>query len=410
MSLPRLTPAASSGTPRRAVVHLGAPKSGTTYLQRALWSNRDALLEAGFHLPGRNARDMFHAAIEVRGSYRQWGLEPAALAGTWKRLSAEARRFPGTTIMSHELLAAATRQQAAGALAMLDGLEVHLVFTARDLVRQVVSEWQERVKNGSTVTFASFAEGIGQQASRGGVGGSFWRYQDAQSVFGRWGADLPEERLHLVIAPRSGASPEELWSRFAAAVGFDAHQITAAAIDGPANPTLGTTQTAILRKVNEAIGDRIVQPNYARTVKRQFAQKLLAAYPSPRPVCPPELYADLRAVGERWVEQISALGWTIHGDLSEMLPAQPADAGAPSPHPDDVDPVAEAAMAAAVIADLLVERQPLRGRPGGDHQRNAARVPLVGRSAPLSALAPLTGLRSRARIAVSIARVLRNRR
>src|SRR3712207_722729 len=91
----------------RVVLHLGAPKSGTTYLQRVLWANRDALREAGYLLPGRTQRDMFHAAIQVRETHRQWGMDREALAGSWERLCAEARSFPGTTIMSHELLAAA---------------------------------------------------------------------------------------------------------------------------------------------------------------------------------------------------------------------------------------------------------------------------------------------------------------
>lgn len=387
-------PPRGSGTPQRAVLHLGAPKSGTTYLQRALWTNHDALRDAGFLVPGRTGRDMFHAAIEIRGNHRQWGLDPAALAGTWERLCAEARAFPGTTIMSHEVLAAATRQQAAAALEKLDGIEVHLVFTARDLVRQVVSEWQERVKNGSTATFDTFAATIRKQASRGGVSGSFWRYQDPRSVFARWGGGVPSAHLHLVTAPPSGASPEELWRRFAAAAGFDPQRVPAGSVGGPANQTLGTTQTAILRKVNTAVQGRIVQPHYARIVKRQFAQKLLAAHPSPRPVCPPELYAELRAVSERWVEEIGSLGWSVHGDLSELLPQEPA--GGPSPHPDDVDPVAEAAMAATLIADLLVERQSLRSRPSGSPggpsgDRRGRRAALAGLGARVRGAARRTG-------------------
>jgi hypothetical protein len=390
-----------AAAPRRVVLHVGAPKSGTTYLQRVLWANRDGLLQAGFLVPGRTHRDMFHAAIQVRGTYRQWGMTREALAGTWEGLCAEARAFHGTTVMSHEVLAAATRAQTRAALSELEGLEVHLVFSARDLVRQALSEWQERVKNGSTVSFGSFAVSIRQQAERGGAGGSFWRYQDAQSVFDRWGPELPPSQLHLVVAPRSGASPDELWLRFAAALGLDGRRLPAANLDAPANQTLGVTQTAILRRVNQALDGRIVQPDYARIVKRQFAQKTLAAHTSPRPACPPELFTELRGLSERWVEEIGQRGWQVHGDLSELLPEPAASGGTPAPHPDEVDPASEAALAAAVIADLLVERQQLRTGPGGFGRRSrkrngdggrpkAHRPVSVGRSA-------LSGLLSRSR-------------
>ena len=362
-----------SGTQRRVVLHVGAPKSGTTYLQRVLWANRDGMRQVGFLVPGRTQRDMFEAAIQVRETYQQWGMAREALAGRWEGLCSEARAFHGTTIMSHEMLAPASRTQAAAALSELAGLEVHLVFSARDLVRQALSEWQERVKNGSTVTFASFAATIRKQAGRGGPSNSFWRYQDIVSVFDRWGADLPAAHLHVVVAPRPGASPDELWRRFAAAAGLDAQRFPAANLDGPANQTLGATQTAILRKVNEALDGRIVQPDYARIVKRQFAQRTLAAHASPRPGCPPELFTELRALSERWVEEIAQRGWSVHGDLAELLPEQTpsgAESGATSaPHPDDVDPASEAALAAAVIADLLVERQQLRPAAGGAGRR-----------------------------------------
>ncbi len=343
---------------------------------------------------------MFLAAVQVRGTHQQWGMEQEALAGTWEGLCAEAQAFPGTTVMSHEMLAAATRAQATAALAELRGLELHLVFSARDLVRQALSEWQERVKNGSSATFGSFAATITQQAGRGGSGGSFWRYQDPQSVLDRWGLDLPRPRLHLVVAPRPGARPDELWLRFAEALGLDGHRFPAANLDAPANQTLGVTQTAVLRKVNHALDGRIVQPDYARVVKRQFAQKTLAAYPSPRPACPPELFAPLRAISERWVEEIAQRAWTVHGDLAELLPDE-GTLGAPSaPHPDDVDPVSEAALAEAVIADLLVEGHQLRAGAGAANRRSRRAAADGGRTtrSPRSVgRSVVTGLLSRSR-------------
>ena len=53
---------------RRAFVHIGTPKSGTTYLQSLWWQHRDALAERGLLLPGGDADVQFHAAAVVRAA------------------------------------------------------------------------------------------------------------------------------------------------------------------------------------------------------------------------------------------------------------------------------------------------------------------------------------------------------
>jgi hypothetical protein len=316
-----------------------------------MWRHRQRLREAGFLYPGENQRDVFHAAIELRGTHQNWGLREEEIAGTWRRLCAEARTFPGTTILSHESLSAATAEQAAAARVELEGLDVHLVFTARDLVRQVMSEWQERVKNGSAQSFASFQRAVERQLRQGDFSSLFWRHQDPRGALSRWGDGLPPDKFHLVVAPPPGGDPLVLWHRFGEAVGFDAPTLDPSTGDGRTNETLGVTQIALLRRVNEALDGRIPQPGYARVVKNYFRRDLLTQHTSPRPACPPELVEALRQLSEQWLVDLAACGYAVHGELDELLPAEPEPATAP----DEVDPVDVAATSAAVIADLLVE-------------------------------------------------------
>ena len=345
--------------PHRVFLHVGAPKSGTTFLQRALWRNREPLREAGFICPGKTHRDMFHAAIEVRGTFTNWGFEEQDLAGTWARLCAQARAFPGTTIMSHELLAAASPEEAATALRELTDVDLHVVFTARDLGRQVMSEWQERIKNGSTKSFAKFQQTLSRHIDEQEFDGLFWRYQDIPDVLARWGSGLPPENVHVVVAPTSGSDPLVLWRRFGETVGFDADALDPTTSEGAPNQTLGVTQIALMRQVNKALDGRIKQPVYARVVKQHFGQELLARTASPRPVCPPELLAELRTLAQTWVDDITSRGYTVHGDLGDLVPTVPS---APSPAPDEVDADELADTSAAVIADLLVEVAGQRAR------------------------------------------------
>jgi hypothetical protein len=343
----------------RVFLHIGAPKSGTTFIQRALWRNREQLRKAGFTCPGKTQREMFHAAIEVRGTFANWGLQEQDLAGTWARLCAQARSFHGTTIMSHELLAAASPEEASAALAELEGVDLHIVLTARDLGRQVMSEWQERIKNGSTKSFAKFQKTLSGHLADHEFDGLFWRYQDIPEALARWGSQLPPDKVHVVVAPPSGADPLVLWRRFGETIGFDADALDPTTSDGVTNQTLGMTQIALLRQVNKALDGRIKQPAYGRVVKQHFGQDLLARSSSPRPVCPPELLAELRTLAQGWAEEITARGYTVHGDLADLVPAVPAS---PAPAPDDVDPDDLAATSAAVIAELLVEVAGQRAR------------------------------------------------
>lgn len=147
------------------------------------------------------------------------------------------------------------------------------MVTARDLARQVPAHWQEGVKNGQSYSFAEFRA---QVAVHGLTGrdDEFWCEQDLMDAIRRWreGADLPASHVHVVTCPPGGADPTMLWGRFAAAVG-----LTEVPLDlgrsGRSNPSLGRTQVAVLRGINQALDDAIGWPDYAYVVKRGYAQR-----------------------------------------------------------------------------------------------------------------------------------------
>lgn len=342
----------------RVVLHVGTPKSGTTFLQEALWLHRDALLAQGFTCPGERQREMFLAAIDVRGNREHWGLEATAVDGKWRVLCEQARDFAGTTIMSHELLGAASQRQIDHARAALDGLDVDIVITARDLPRQVVSEWQERVKNGSTMSFGQFANRLTDQLRSDNLRGLFWANQHVPAVLLRWSREIPASRVHVVTAPPAGtAEPNQLWERFAEAVGFDATGLDPVAPELTANLSLGVAQIAILREVNDVLDGRIAQPEYSRVVKRFLGQDLLTRHRSARPVCPPDLADELERLAAPWRDRLVQRGYSIHGSLDDLTPPV---GDTPSASPDDADVAERAEVSAAVISELLVEIVQLR--------------------------------------------------
>ncbi len=344
-------------TAQRVFLHVGVPKSGTTFLQATLAGNRDRLHEDGVLYPRGKQDLMFRAALDLRGNHRRWGRPHAEVLGSWDELCAQARGHAGTTVVSHELLAAAGPRQVARAMTMLKGLDVHVVVTARDPARQLVGEWQEAVKHGDTATFREFRE---QVSAADGSHPDAERYaaaQDLPRVLARWSAELPPERVHVVCSPPPGAQPRELWRRFASAVGLDEGRYEPA--EGAANASLGVVEIDLLRRVNLALEGRLVQPAYGRVVKHYLAQRVLASRTSPRPLLPAHLYDDLTHVAERWVKEVDKAGWTVHGDLADLLPVVPQE---PVPDPDVVDRDAEVASAAGAVAELLVELEATRSR------------------------------------------------
>ena len=54
------------GGPRRVFLHVGLPKTGTTYLQQVVWANRDRLRSAGLFLPGFGHREHLWAALDLQ--------------------------------------------------------------------------------------------------------------------------------------------------------------------------------------------------------------------------------------------------------------------------------------------------------------------------------------------------------
>lgn len=349
----------------RVVLHVGLPKTGTTYLQGLLAEHRDELRAAGVLYPFLRPGAMFHGAVEVRGSHAKFGLDAADVAGTWDALCARARDFDGTTVISHEVLAGATPEQVRRARAPLAGLEVHVVVTARDLGRQATAHWQEEVKLGDTRSFRDLEEqqlradtGRDLGPDAGGVRPHFWHAQDLADALRRWSAGLPPEQAHLVVAPAPGAPPGLLWERFAAAIGVDPAVLAPEA--AAANASLGIGEVAHLRAVNAALAGRLSRADHARLVKRAYAEGELAARRGTPARAPSYLRDVLGPVTDAWVAEVRSAGYTVHGDLDDLRPVL---GGPDDPHPDDVPPGAAVdADPAAVAVRLLAEGAgPARG-------------------------------------------------
>src|SRR5207342_1841337 len=92
---------------KRVFVHIGASKTGTTYLQNVLFQNRDALATVRVLYPYDDFGQSFRSMQDFRGV--GWGGGKASeFAGEWDAVAGRARDWTGSTvIVSNELLGGA---------------------------------------------------------------------------------------------------------------------------------------------------------------------------------------------------------------------------------------------------------------------------------------------------------------
>ena len=337
---------------RRVYLHVGTPKSGTSYLQDKLALNRALLEQQGIDYLRTRTDNHFEAALDLIGE--TWAGEEAAARGQWDALVAEARKARRHVLVSHEILAAAQPVSVARAMASFPAHEVHIVVTARDLGRQVPAEWQERVKHRGRRDYAEFLHRLQKNYARTDWQMWFWRVQHLPRILATWGAGLPPERVHLVTVPPRGAPRDLLWKRFAQVVGLDPE--TSYAESTTTNASLGGAEVTMLRRLNIELAEREVpRETYVEWVREAIVKDVLARRPGMEPATvPPDRRDAIDALTRTWLDEIGGTGIEVVGDLDDLLPVWPGpDEDWSDPDAADPELIAEAAVQA--LAHVLSE-------------------------------------------------------
>jgi hypothetical protein len=337
-------------------LHVGAPKTGTTYLQERLRLNRATLAEHDVHYPVGTRHDMFGAALDLID--KPWGGEREVFRGEWDNLVGRVRRARRTAVVTHEILAAARTEQVARAMRDLAGAEVHLVYSARDLARQIPAEWQESVKHSHRKPFKRYLDRV-TKAQRRDPKLWFWRVHGLPDVLTRWSAGLPPERVHLVTVPQRGAPRDELWLRYCRA--FDLDPAFAPDDDVFGNPSLGIDETALLRYLNRRLKRAgLDRGSYGKLVRQLLVHETLAQRPDMRRVTlPPGVRGWAEEVAEEWVDWVQGAGIDVIGDLDDLRPRfPPEDETWADPDRPRNRRMTDAALDALVVALLELAERP----------------------------------------------------
>jgi hypothetical protein len=348
--------------PQKVVLHVGMHKTGTTYVQILCNLNRDALARQGVCYPGGSGGVSPVLAVSDLQGRRPRGHDNSRLDGAWDAMAAEIESSElATAFVSNEGLGFSSLKQVRRAVASFSG-EVHVVVTARDLARVLVSQWQEDVKNDHSWTWRTYVDAAKdpEQASQLPAVG-FWRRADPVRVCDTWAAVVGAERVHLVTVPPPGAPRETLVERVGKVVGFDPGQLP----DEPEwdNEQVGAAGTEILRRVNVALDGRLNQAQHARAVRRGLVPMLVRDTDRSTLRLPADEYPWVAKRAEETIGALTERGYPVEGDLADLRPREPDDYVGP----DDVSDRELLETAVQAIA-LLTERYATSwwGRKGAD--------------------------------------------
>ena len=339
---------------KRAYIHVGAPKTGTTFLQGVLWQNRVSLKAAGLHIVGNGPGDHYRAGHDIRevpydplDPRPDWG-------GSWQVLSSLAAASDAdAVVISDEHLASLTPEQAERAVAALQPRETHVIYASRNLARLVPSEYQEYVKHRSKLTYAEWTARVFNRRDRG-PGRWFWSVHDPVGVVDRWTTALPPQRFHLMTLPPPGSPRDQLWLRFCSVVGID--PAAASEFDVAGNDSLGLAEAEVLRRVNVELPADFPRWHHSGIARDILAVQILGQRSrSGRPPLPKPLQRKVLEQTDFNIQKLGASGCHIVGDLAEL---EVGDAFATADSPPTSEEVLDAAVDG--IAGLLVRMGQMR--------------------------------------------------
>jgi hypothetical protein len=317
-----------------AVLHVGAPKTGSTFLQQVLWHNREVLASAGVGYPLEEEREHFAATMDLREM--TWGgSRDPAWDGAWERIATRMRDWPGhTAVFSNELLGGATHEQIFRAVRSVSPAEVEVVFTARDLARQLSSDWQEQVKHTHAVSFDDFVDDLvahGLDATPP-FGPMFWGLHDPVHVLRPWAEVVGADHVYVVTVPHAGAPRDTLWRRFADRLHVDPQQCN---LDlAKANPSLGAVEAELLRAINER-ADGMPARNYDDALRGRLIEDVLQGRSVRAPIALPERHLDwVRKRSQELIDGLRDAGFRVVGNLSDLEPVVPVQGAVDPAHVD----------------------------------------------------------------------------
>lgn len=347
--------------PAVVYLHIGSPKTGTTYLQSSLWANKEVLAAEGVML-GRSRESVNRAT----GDLLKWRARHGDLPASWRRLCRDAERWSGRSlVLSQEHLHKATDEQFAALVESFPGARLEIVLTARDLARAVPAQWQSSVRQRYTWTLGDYADAVTAAAPGGdlaprneasGAAAHFWGRQDSPAILHCFVERLSLEQVRVVTVPASGGDPDELWRRFCRACDLG----TSTTPGEVSHESLGAASAEIMRRLNgSGTVEALTLGEYKKAINHILSRHALAPRRAAEPgLTLPERHRDwAEQEAEQIIARIVATGVEVIGDLEDL---RPQASSKPYVDPDQLPPDTLLEAALDGLAGMAVQHLEVR--------------------------------------------------
>ena len=302
------------GVAKRVVLHIGAMKSGTSFIQNVLGHNRERLLEHDIRFACARWR---HQVLAVHDLIDHGGPEqpPFEADGYWCRMVEEIQEWHGTAIVSMEFLAPRQEPKIEIIKEAFAGSDIQVVLTARDLARSLPAMWIETTQNRGVRTWEEFLYAVQHPDKGEKVGPWFWRNQRIPEIADRWSTAVGRDHFTLVTVPPKGAAPSLLWDRFASVAGIPGGLCD---LEVRSNPGLDAASAMVLRALNERLAaEGFERQDYERLVKGVLAkQGMVRRGRETIPLGLDERW--VRRLSKRQLDRLRELDLRVVGDLDDL--------------------------------------------------------------------------------------------
>ncbi|WP_062518242.1 hypothetical protein [Demequina gelatinilytica] len=339
------------------LLHIGAPKTGTSALQFAASQRREELAAKGVIYPRPDAEAVFqlkhkHAVRSLMAYGRGEVAEPTAWLALLEQREADPR---ARTLVTEELGLLLNRKAIDFARESL-GSSASVVLTTRNLEAFIVSLWQQNVRNGRiTADVGTWLSAfLGPDATERVP--KAWRHAGALRP---WVEAFGAENVTAVVVDK--ADPDRVFRSFAALLGLDVEDLRPAGEaqdQGRANRGFTAVETEFALRLGAlAREEGLSSDEYFRLLHRGAYFRIQSRRtPGPdeaRVGVPAAMQGFVRELAEQQWSVLERLGVTVIGEKDELVRS-----GAPAPESPVKDGMIPIDLAFAAVMGVLEQASP----------------------------------------------------
>jgi len=314
------------GTLGDRVIHIGAPKCGSTALQSAFYQNRDALRSEGVTYIGESSHWISAAKAVAEVSDRISGKNPPI--SEWDRLVKEVNAVTsGTALISSEWFSAASEASVQRIVSDLDANRLHAVLVIRPLTSTLPSAWQQGLKLGGKQGLSEWLDTI-LNHPEDPRSNRVWSKHRYDQIAERWITSLGRERVTVVVADES--DPTYIFMALSQILGL--RQGSLSAPPKRTNPSLSAFEADALAELNKIYFERGgTLYAYRSGVLRTFDGYVnsIRSGAAQRSAISPAQMPAVQALNTSIAAGIREAGCRVLGDLDRFANAQQGNRATP---------------------------------------------------------------------------------